>query len=204
MRFSEINARYTAIVTDWMARGYIINAGTMSGSQGEIAHIDLTNGQEIIRVLLELAGGPFAKIGDRRYNTSRVVLRVGRCTDRVIPNSGRDYGTVWNEHLEELSREEFYRIGTESRHNGYWYGTREEAMAQQDLSSERYSRRNVETDRVFDSDAARQIVLPFVRRQNNCRSVRAAEISQIARRVNPYTGDIRYTVTARNHNFRLR
>ena len=202
MRFSEINARYTATVTDWMARGYIINAGTMSGSQGEIAHIDLTNGQEIIRVLLERAGSHFTNIGDRYYDTSRVVLRVGRCTDRVIPNSGRDYGTVWNEHLEELSREEFYRIGTENRYNGYWYGTREESMAQQDLNWERCRRRDVETDRVFDG--ARQIVLPFVRRQNNCRSVRAAEITQIVRDVNRYTGDIRYIVTARNHDFRLR
>lgn len=204
MRYSEINARYTAAVTEWMARGYIINTASMPGSQGEVAHLDLTNGQEIIRVLLTSEGGPCESVGERFYDFTRLVLLVGRVTDRTRPHSSGDYVTVWNNHLEVISQEEFYRIGRMNRSREYWWGTREEAIAQQDLNWERYWRRHVETDRVFDGDAARQVVLPFVRRQNNCRSVRAAEISQIVRRVNPYTGDIRYTVTARNHIFRLR
>lgn len=35
MKYIDINKRYTEIVTEYMARGYIINTRTMSGSQGE-------------------------------------------------------------------------------------------------------------------------------------------------------------------------
>lgn len=52
MKFIDINREFTAAANSYMAQGYYINAGTMGGSQGEVAHIDLTNGTEIIRVLL--------------------------------------------------------------------------------------------------------------------------------------------------------
>ena len=52
MKFIDINREFTAAASSYMAQGYYINAGTMGGSQGEVAHIDLTNGTEIIRVLL--------------------------------------------------------------------------------------------------------------------------------------------------------
>ena len=52
MKFIDINREFTAAASRYMAQGYYINAGTMGGSQGEVAHIDLTNGTEIIRVLL--------------------------------------------------------------------------------------------------------------------------------------------------------
>lgn len=52
MKFIDINREITAAASSYMAQGYYINAGTMGGSQGEVAHIDLTNGTEIIRVLL--------------------------------------------------------------------------------------------------------------------------------------------------------
>ena len=48
MKFIDINREFTAAANSYMAQGYYINAGTMGGSQGEVAHIDLTNGTEII------------------------------------------------------------------------------------------------------------------------------------------------------------
>ena len=49
MKFIDINREFTAAANSYMAQGYYINAGTMGGSQGEVAHIDLTNGTENIR-----------------------------------------------------------------------------------------------------------------------------------------------------------
>lgn len=43
MKFIDINREFTAAANSYMAQGYYINAGTMGGSQGEVAHIDLTN-----------------------------------------------------------------------------------------------------------------------------------------------------------------
>lgn len=52
MKYADINKRYTEIVSEYMAAGYTLNSSTMSGSQGEIASIDLTDGKAIIRVLV--------------------------------------------------------------------------------------------------------------------------------------------------------
>lgn len=46
MKFIDINREFTAAANSYMAQGYYINAGTMGGSQGEVAHIDLTNGTD--------------------------------------------------------------------------------------------------------------------------------------------------------------
>ena len=52
MTKNDIRSIYTQKVTELLAQGYQIHPETMSGSQGEIAHIDLTNGSEILRVLM--------------------------------------------------------------------------------------------------------------------------------------------------------
>lgn len=52
MKYAEINKRYTEIVSEHISKGYILNTATMTGSQGEIASVDLTNGEEIFRVVI--------------------------------------------------------------------------------------------------------------------------------------------------------
>ena len=39
MKFIDINREFTAAANSYMAQGYYINAGTMGGSQGEVAHM---------------------------------------------------------------------------------------------------------------------------------------------------------------------
>ena len=53
MKFENINKKFTEKVNEYISRGYYINAGTMScsGGQGEISHIDLTNGKEMSEAL---------------------------------------------------------------------------------------------------------------------------------------------------------
>ena len=53
MTRKDLDRIYTAKVTELLAQGYQIHTGTMRGSQGELAHIDLSKGSEIIRVLME-------------------------------------------------------------------------------------------------------------------------------------------------------
>ena len=53
MKKQDINRIYTEKVAELLACGYQINTETMSGSQGEWAHIDLTDGSEILRVLVD-------------------------------------------------------------------------------------------------------------------------------------------------------
>lgn len=125
MRYSDINKRYTEIVAEYIAKGYTINTATMSGSQGETAKIDLTNGTEVIRIMID---------SFRRWDReSRVTwegheIIVGKATDEVEPNSESAWETIWNGKLEIISKETFYKIG-ENRNDEVFYGTKEEAGA---------------------------------------------------------------------------
>ena len=95
MKFIDINREFTAAANSYMAQGYYINAGTMGGSQGAVAHIDLTNGTEIIRVLLTTF--------NNYLGTEGVELIVGRVKDDIKPNQEDRWNTVWNERLEGIS-----------------------------------------------------------------------------------------------------
>lgn len=204
MKFAEINRKFTETVAEWIGKGYTINTATMSGSQGEIAKIDLTNGSEIIRVLLNSSGHPITVINDRYYSFDIVELTVGRVTDSVKPNSPDTWATVWNNNLEIISSEEFYEIGR-NRHEK-WYGTKEEAIAQQDKNWERHEARTVsERTELLLLGAA--IVLTFVKRQPKCKSVRLGEIDRVTKTVSKNMFDdgysVRYTVEARGNTYRL-
>jgi hypothetical protein len=63
MKKQDIRNAYTQKVTELLNQGYTIFPDTMNGSQGEIAHIDLTNGSEIIGFSLNagFAGATSAK-----------------------------------------------------------------------------------------------------------------------------------------------
>ena len=56
MKYIDINQNFTAKVAEYIAKGYTINTATMSGSQGEVAHVDLTDGKQVVRVLRRAGG----------------------------------------------------------------------------------------------------------------------------------------------------
>lgn len=132
MKFIDINREFTAAANSYMAQGYYINAGTMGGSQGEVAHIDLTNGTEIIRVLLTTF--------NNYLGTEGVELIVGRVKDDIKPNQEDRWNTVWNERLEVISNKKFYRLNNRAQ-DGF-YGTEEEANAAEEKRFDRYKSRH--------------------------------------------------------------
>ena len=202
MKFVDINRKFTEAVTEWIGKGYIINSATMGGSQGEISKVDLTNGSEIIRVLLNSTGHPITKIEDRFYSFDIVELTVGRVTDQIVPNSPSVWDTVWNEHLEVISSEEFYEIGRNRREK--WYGNKADAIAQQDKNWERSEARKVSERTELDAAA---IVLPFVKRQPKARSTKLHEITKVTKTVSKNLFDdgvrVKYTVEDRGNTYRL-
>lgn len=140
MKFIDINREFTAAANSYMAQGYYINAGTMGGSQGEVAHIDLTNGTEIIRVLLTTF--------NNYLGTEGVELIVGRVKDDIKPNQEDRWNTVWNERLEVISNKKFYRLNNRAQ-DGF-YGTEEEANAAEEKRFDRYKSRR-SNDSALDS-----------------------------------------------------
>ena len=208
MKFAEINARFTATVAEWMAKGYTINTATMSGSQGELGKVDLTDGEEIIRVLLDEFASPCVRIEHRYYHLEGTKLIVGRVTDDVQPNIPNTFSTVWNNRLDVISCEEFYEIGREKRNGAKWYGTKAEAMAQQDKQWKRYHLRET-GDRFELPEKFKEVVLSFVKRQPKCKSVRISEIKRVTKVLCYHTENhhfkeyAKYIVEARGQSFRL-
>lgn len=170
MKYTDINKRYTEIITEWIGKGYTINTTTMSGTQGEKAKVDLTNGAEIIRIYV-------ADFTDWKENVKGVEIVVGKCTDgNVKPNAGVGYDIIWNENLEVMHRERFYKIG---RGRSEYYGTQAEAKAAAEKGLERWCRKNTDSYQKVDftNSKAVQIAKSYILRKNICKRVNLDNIS---------------------------
>lgn len=97
MKYADINKKYTEVISEYIAKGYIINTASMRGSQGEVAKIDLTDGNEIIRIRIE---------SFYEGRASGYAIIVGKSTDRVEPNSN-SFRTIWNDNLEVIEKNSF-------------------------------------------------------------------------------------------------
>lgn len=182
MRHEEIEAIFTAKVAELIAAGYVINASTMSGSQGEIAKIDLKKGDEILRVMLEKK--PFAEIdGMIGRGFDSVVLTVGRNTEPVNPKRFFDsFTTIWNNRLEVIEQRVFYRLNSDS---DYFSEDLDEIRAQFDLHMARYRARK-EAKNALDLNSVGPVVLPFVRRQPGCKTKKESDIDGVVKVKNGY------------------
>lgn len=97
MKYIDINQKFTAKVAEYIAKGYTINTATMSGSQGEVAHVDLTDGKQVVRVLLD----SFTEY-DSFNSLSGLEIVVGTPADKVVPYDTARYNTIWNNRLEVI------------------------------------------------------------------------------------------------------
>ena len=168
MNQNDINRAFTEKVTELLSRGYQIYPGTMGGSQGEIAHIDLCKDNEIIRVLLDYSAGHGEK-------PDGVRLIVGRNTDRIRMNCFDKLGnTIWNNHLEILSEIEFCQIGEN------YYTDAETGKA---IQKKRDARRRAhrETIRRDLPDAFKCAALKYVQRQPRMKSCKLSDITRVTR-----------------------
>lgn len=101
---TELDEIYTSLVTKYLRKGYIINTTRMAGSQGEVAHIDLTKGDKTIRILMDNGfntGDGYSDFVWDRYD--RLVILVGEVTDA-------SWSTIWNNHLKVIEKQVFCKL----------------------------------------------------------------------------------------------
>lgn len=172
MKYIEINKRFTEITTEYMSKGYILNTATMNGSQGETAKVDLTNGTEIIRILID----EFHSWGEGHNGGVEII--VGKVTEeRVKPNSSRSYDTIWNNRLEVIHSEKYYSIYTNCEYETV-YGTEEEAKAIQAKKHDRWKRRNAKSKAsAFEmNDKHREIAKRVIRREFGAKRITEVDV----------------------------
>ena len=169
MKFIDINKRYSEIVAEYMNKGYTINTASMSGTQGEVAKIDLTNGVEIIRIKIDTFFS-----WDDVYQYEGYEIVVGKSTDNVKPNSNDTFNTIWSSHLEVIHSERFYEIGTKRKND--FYGTKEEAAKASAIRYERYNNRENAENKCVDSEKAMEIAERIVRNKMGFKRINKADV----------------------------
>ena len=191
MKFADINKMFTAEVSKYLARGYHFNTASMSGSQGEIAKVDLTNGTEIIRVLLRTFTEGWDKQG--------VELIAGRVLEKehVSPDADENHAdTIWNDRLEQISIQRYYEV------NGYgdykkFYGTAADAEAVSKVRMRRYAQCPSRQNKDMTNAQTIKIAVPFIRRKLGIKNVDKSCIEVFR------TPDYRYIISYRGTGYQL-
>lgn len=174
---NDLDAIFTSKVTSLLAQGYILNPGTMSGSESEIAKVDLRRGDELLRVWME-------EDRDCMTDIRTLHIRVGRCNDeRCYTRGGYDrFGaTVWNSKLEVLEDTELAVIDPRKG----VYASVEDGRAIEQLRNARWKtlgdRRWGGSRKELTSPAAKAIALRFIQRQPKMKSCKLADITKVER-----------------------
>lgn len=166
MTITDINRKFTEIVSDYIRRGFTINIGTMGGSQGEEGHVDLTNGEIVIRVLLDR----FVDYGELALDGYEIV--VGTATDDVKSNE-YDRAVIWNNRLDVIELHKFYFVSNSSysTYGKKFFGDEAAAKAAAEKRFERYTRKHKESERKQFTGKALKIAESVVRRHMGIKNV---------------------------------
>lgn len=187
MKFADINKKFTEVVTEYMSKGYIINTASMSGSQGEVAKVDLTDGKEIIRIRL-------ANFHEWGKDIEGYEIVIGRYVENEVkPNSNSTWGTIWDNRLEVIESIRFYKLG---RYDEDFYGTEEEAENAAELRFARYKARHISYQTEDITDKAMAIAKKIIRREFGAKRISESDI-KVTRK------DGKYTISYKNKYYRL-
>ena len=196
MKKQDIRNAYTQKVTELLNQGYTIFPDTMNGSQGEIAHIDLTNGSEIIRVLLE-RGLYWSYTGDG-FHGDAVTLTIGRAAaDTWVGN--RWDGTIWNNRLEPSFQIKWAEVNGS---RGGWYVGLDEAARIGHIQRERYNRKQTRRRETL-GDAFKSMALRWLQKQPKMKTRRLKDIEKMELVWND-EGKRRFEVTAKGKRYTIR
>ncbi len=190
MTYADINKMFTAEVSKYLALGYHFNTSTMNASEGELGKVDLTDGKEVVRVLLRT----FSKDWDKRG----VELIVGRVAEKeeVRPDVAYSRNSIWNGRLEQISNQRFYEV------NGYgdpdkFYGTEADAEAVSKVRMRRYAQRPNRQNKDMTSARTIKIAVPFIRRKLGIKNVDKKRVEVFR------TPDHRYIISYRGTGYQL-
>ena len=196
MKKQDIRNAYTQKLTELLNQGYTIFPDTMSGHQGEIAHIDLTDGKDIFRLLLNRDHR--WERGEGGYMGDTITLTFGKAGANTWVGENWD-GTVWNNRLEPLFQIEWADVNNRRNH---WYTTLEEGRRCQRLQYHRYRTRNAGM-REEVSDALKSAALNWIRKQPRMKTCRLEDIETMIR-IWDDEGKRHYEIVAKGKRYTIR
>ena len=173
MTKQDIRKAFTDQVTQLLNQGYTIFPDTMGGSQGEIAHIDLSKGSEIVRVLLERR--VCWQHNNDDFGGDIITLTVGKATSDIRIRGNWD-GTIWNGAL--LPRFQIKWAELRSSGDG-WYTDLADTDRIGRIQWERFKRREKTPDNRELGDAYKSIALRWLKKQPRMKTTRLQDIGRM-------------------------
>jgi len=199
MKKQEIRNLYTQKVAELLAAGYTIFPDTMRGSQGEIAHIDLSNGSEILRVLLQ-KGYRYDR-HENGYYGDTITLTVGKASPDTRVYENWD-GDLWNNRLEPRFQIEWAEISDGSRRSSEWYTTLEEGARICRVQWNRRDDCDRRDRREVLGDAFKSIGLRWLKKQPRMKTCKLEDIEKMERVIGR-DGHRRFEIKAKGKTYYL-
>jgi hypothetical protein len=172
----KIGRRYTEVVAEWIAKGYIIDLA-FARSGGEISKLDMTNGAEFVQIMVD-------RFEEWETNLTGVEIVVSKRADVNSP-----FKTAYVER--------FYRVG-ESRRTGVYFGSAEEATAATIIRRKRALARDCDIEEKDMTAQAMDIAKRIIRRKFGV----TRRITEAYVKVTRYAN--RYFVIYRDRTYRLK
>ena len=155
MLIRDLDLIYTNKVKEYLNNGYTIHTLSMSGSQGEMAKIDLVKGKEIVRIYT-----------DTEYKSGYNEIHIYVGISDIIPYNN-SYNTIWNSHLKIIEDIVFYT------YKNYITSDKEEILNIKKKADERRNpcREDVYID-IPVNDKTKAIVLRKINSLPKCKSIK--------------------------------
>lgn len=170
---ADIEKVFSEKVQEYMEKGFTIHVGSMCGSQGEIAKVDLSDGTDVYRVYLY---SDMARDNEHKLKTYDVcVLAVEKHEGKANTNL-RGYDTIWNGRGEVVEKITWFKVSDRA------YVSSEEIKEISALRWKRWkSRENAKNVRELnmDSEERRTIIRDICRKHKGYMRVKRAHIHQV-------------------------
>ena len=194
MKYAEINKLYTEAIVNYLRQGYVINTSTQSGTySNEIAHCDLTSGDDLVRVVL-------MNVYDESYRPYAAAISLQVLDMNLAKSTLKDFspnqkhGThdLWNQDGAVIRKDVWYCIRRESEiyvqgefkgySDGWWVSKEEFEKCRKVAKARREAEYNPPNSySLFSFSKARLIAFKFVKKQPRCKTVKPTDIEDIKR-----------------------
>lgn len=174
MKYKSIDARMTEIVAGFIQNGWLLSTNSFSGHQGEVAKVDLTNGTDVVRIVLDsfsqFSGGDADNITEYYISGYQITIGYGNKLDCFHPHDPSWHSPMWTVHLQNAVSERFYCLGETYRGVDWFTTNKEEAIRAYRLRSKRYASKGSSPHHELP-DAARKVALRILRRRKGMKSL---------------------------------
>ncbi|MBR6029405.1 MAG: hypothetical protein IKP40_09970 [Clostridia bacterium] len=166
MKRQAVDKAFTQKVAEFLNQGYIIHTNTMGGYQGEIAHVDLARGSEILRVLL--TRDCCCRDQDELYWGETIQLTVSRISpDALDELSEPIFQTAWADIGRLCGRD--------------WFTGIEEGRRSWEKHMQRYRRRYERVTSTDLGEAYKSPALRWLRKQPGMEACALSDIENVRR-----------------------